>query len=179
MSRDSKTTKNRLENDQESTRNQLLGRGVGGGGGDESGGWAVAEKHCHYSMDRYQCGPELQRDLGAIGPYEFQGSFWLPGVARVLSWRLGSNFIKNHPPNSLHKTFRNNLYKQSLLVPLKQGENKQKEFAQTALRCFELQFAVLNDSNRHRFAAIPNRTLRITRPKNRSNRCSGFTIFHC
>ena len=33
------------------------------------------------------------------------------------------------------------------------------------LRCLELRFAVRNDSNRHRFAAISNRTIRIARPK--------------
>ena len=31
-----------------------------------------------HSMDRYQCRPELQRDLGAIGPYEFQGMKYGP-----------------------------------------------------------------------------------------------------
>ena len=48
LSRDSKTTQNRLENDRKTTRNRLPGRGVGGGRGMNPGGWAVAEKQFHY-----------------------------------------------------------------------------------------------------------------------------------
>ena len=48
LSRDWQTTQIRLENNQRPTRNRPLGRGVGGGGGMSPGGWAVAEKPCHW-----------------------------------------------------------------------------------------------------------------------------------
>ena len=48
-SRDPKATQKRLENDRRTTQNRLLGRGGSVVAGDESGGWAVAEKQVHYS----------------------------------------------------------------------------------------------------------------------------------
>ena len=40
----------------------------------------------HNSMDRCRCRPELQRELGAIGPYEFQGKFiWTQSLGALLS----------------------------------------------------------------------------------------------
>ena len=51
LSRFRVATRNRLEIDSKSTENRLeidsLGRGVGGGGGMNPGGWAVAEKQFH------------------------------------------------------------------------------------------------------------------------------------
>ena len=47
-SRDSRSTQNRLGNDQKSTRNSLLEGGVAGGGVSR-GEWAVAESLRHYS----------------------------------------------------------------------------------------------------------------------------------
>ena len=69
-----------------------------------------------------------------------------------------------HPHLALLRSFQNTAA--NFIFSGKPGEPRDAIFETTPdRRCLESRFAVCSDSNRHRFTAISNRTIRIARPQ--------------